>query len=97
MDLELPFHEWNPLFVRKTSNSNLKEFTNKVMNIAYNIIHGVDLRKITKEGREWLQFTPETRVGVWFLFKDHTIIRVYGFEGKAYKLSAFLKVRIIAM
>ena len=36
-------------------------------------------------------------MGDWFSFKDHTVIRIFGFEGKPYKFLVFLTIRILAM
>ena len=43
---------------------------------------------------EVLQFSPNRRVVDWFLLKEYTIIRVYGFVHEPYILSAFLTPRI---
>ena len=89
--------EWNPLFLGQKNKSNYSKFTNKVMKFTYTIIHGFDLIIIPKEGKEWLQFTLETRVGDWFLFKDHIVIVIYGFEGQPYKFLVLLTARVLAM
>jgi hypothetical protein len=44
-----------------------------------------------------MQPTSQLPSGDWFLFEDHTVIRVYGFTGKPYKLPAFLTPRIFAL
>ena len=61
------------------------------------VIQEVDFPRMPREGKEWMQFTPETRVSDRFIFEDHTILRIYGFEGKPYKLHMLLTVRIVAM
>ena len=43
------------------------------------------------------QFTPDKRIGDWFLLEEHTIIRVYGFSHEPYILLAFLTPRIFAL
>ena len=69
MDKDLLVHEWNPIYVRKCSKSNFIEFTNKVMRITYNVIHGIDMPRMPKEGREWLKSTPKTRVATSLFFR----------------------------
>ena len=44
-----------------------------------------------------LQFIPDRRIGDWFLLKEHTIIRIYGFVHEPYILPAFLTPRIFAL
>ena len=51
LDLYLHVYEWNPIFIRKASNSNFTVFTNRVMKIAYVVIHGIYLPRIPREGK----------------------------------------------
>ena len=51
LDKNIPMYEWNPIFVRKYSNSNFTKFTNKVMRIVYVVIHGIDLPRMPREGK----------------------------------------------
>ena len=67
------------------------------MKIGYIIIYGTNPPIMLKEGKYLLQLIPDTRVGDHFLFKDHIVIRIYGFEGETYKLPKFLTIRILVM
>ena len=40
--------------------------------------------------KEFMQFSPEKRIGDWILLEEGTIIRVYGFTHEPYILPAFL-------
>ena len=44
-----------------------------------------------------MQSSPEDRIGDWFLYKDFTVLRVYGFAGEPYRLPVFLTPRIFAL
>ena len=44
-----------------------------------------------------LQSSLEDRIGDWFLYKDFTVLRVYGFSGEPYKLHVFLTPRLFAL
>ena len=44
-----------------------------------------------------MQSSPEDRVRDWFLHKDCTVLRIYGFTGEPYKLTAFLTPRVFAL
>ena len=46
---------------------------------------------------EMLEFSPDIRVGDWFLLKEHTIIKVYGFVHEPYILLTFLTPKILAL
>ena len=46
---------------------------------------------------EVLQFSPDRSVVDWFLLKEHTIIRVYGFSHEPYIFPIFLTPRIFAL
>ena len=55
------------------------------------------LPRVLEDMECMMQSSPEDRVGDWFLYKDSTILRVYGFTGEPYKLPAFLTTRIFAL
>ena len=63
------------------------------MKVRYTIIHGIDLPRIPNEGKEWLNFNPNTKFCDLFLFKYHRLIRIYGFEGKPYQFT----IRVLDM
>ena len=51
---ELPVFEWNRMFLSCAINYNYSKFIEKVMIVAYMIIHGIGLPRIPKEGKELL-------------------------------------------
>lgn len=53
--------------------------------------------KISQELKELLQLSPNNRTGDWYIFENHTIIRIYGFEGQPYIFSAFLTPMVYAL
>lgn len=44
-----------------------------------------------------LQYSPETGVGDWFLFKDHIVISLYGSKVQPYKLPIYILPCIFAL
>ena len=52
---------------------------------------------LLEEMKCMMQSSPEDSVRDWFLYKDSTILRIYGFTGEPYKLPAFLTPRIFAL
>ena len=55
------------------------DFTNRVMSSVYKLIFNKELPRVSEDMKSKLQLSSEP-IGDWFLFKDHTIIRVYGFS-----------------
>ena len=51
---------------------------------------------MTKEMKAYLQNSNEL-VGEWFLYKEFTILRIYGFENEPYRLPVFLTKRIFVL
>ena len=73
------------------------EFANSIMSEMYKMLFDEELPRVLEEMKCLMQSSPEDRVGDWFLHKDSTVLRVYGFTGKPYKLPAFLTPRIFAL
>ena len=69
------------------------DFSNKIMAKIYQMFFKVELPMVSKEIRSKLQLSIEL-IGVWFLFRDHAIIKVYGFTGTPYMLPAFMTSRL---
>ena len=55
------------------------------------------LPRVLEDMKCLMQSSPEDRVGDWFLHKDSTVLRIYGFTGEPYKLPAFLTPRVFAL
>ena len=56
-----------------------------------------EMPRVLDEMRCLMQSSPEERVRDWFLYRDYTVLRVYGFAGQPYRLSSFLTPRIFAL
>ena len=78
---------------KESTNISFFEFTNKIMTKFYYLFSKVELPRVLEEMRNKLKLSQEP-IGDWFLFKDHTIIRVYGFTGEPYILHAFMTSRL---
>ena len=63
----------------------------------YTLLHDGPPPRVIPEMIQELQSTPPLATGDWFLYEDHTIIRVYGFGGRPFILPAFLTPRIFAL
>ena len=70
---------------------------NLIMAKIYRLMFQSKLPRVFPEMEEMLQFAPDRKVGDWFLLKEHTLIRVYGFAHEPYILPAFLTARIFSL
>ena len=78
-------------------NENILWYINKFLPILYTLLHDMTPPRVILEMIQELQTTPQLATGDWFLYEDHTVIRVYGFSGRPFKLPAFLTLRIFAL
>ena len=53
--------------------------------------------KINEEIKGVLQLAKNNRVGDWYLYQDHTEIRIYGCQLTLYKFPKYLPMRIFAL
>lgn len=80
----------------ETGSMSFFEFTNKVMSRIYQLFFNAELPRVFQDMNTKLQLSSEpTRY--CFLFKDYTIIRVYGFTKAPYVFPFFLKPRLFAL
>ena len=70
---------------------------NLIMAEIYQVMFQNRLLRVLPEMEEMLEFSPDIRVGDWFLLKEHTIIKVYGFVHEPYILPTFLTPMILAL
>ena len=73
------------------------EFSNSIMSEIYKMLFDEVLPRVLEEMKCMMHSSPDDRVGGWFLYKDSTVLRIYGFTGEPYKLPAFLTPRIFAL
>ena len=92
-----PTMDWCPKIRSTPKNKNLWWYINNFLPILYTLLHDDPPPRVIPEMFQELQSTPQLATGDWFLYEDHTVIRVYGFEGRPFKLPAFLTPRILAL
>ena len=68
---------------------NMFEFANSIMSEMYKMLFDEDLPRVLDEMKCLMQSSPEDQVGDWFLYRDYTVLRIYGFIGHPYRLPAF--------
>ena len=73
------------------------EFVNTIMDEIYKMIFDDVLPRVLEDMRIMLQSSLEDKMGNWFLHKEFTVLRVYGFTGKPYRLPFLLTQRIFTL
>ena len=67
------------------------------MSEIYKMLFDEGLPWVLEEMKSMMQASLEDRVGDWFLYKDFTVLKIYGFTGEPYRLPDFLTPRIFAL
>ena len=65
------------------------KYINLLMEEVYKVFFHNKLHRVFLE-MEALHFSPDRKIGDWFLLEDHTVIRMYGFSHEPYILLAFV-------
>ena len=78
-------------------NSNFFKYMNLFMEEVYKVFFEEKLPRVLPLMKEVLQFSPDRRIGDWFLLEEHTIILLYGFIHNPYILPAFLTPRVFSL
>ena len=90
----LPTMEWTIVMRYAPEVGGFKGFVDYIMSVLYTLMHGETPPRIFGECMKLIQQAPNVKVGEWYIFKDHTIIRVYGAEVKPYKIPIYLTMHI---
>ena len=67
------------------------------MSNVYLMIFQTTMPRISQELKDLLQLSFHTKMGDRFIFENHIVIRIYGFEGETYLLPPFLTPRISSL
>ena len=89
--------EWTYSVRQHPEGKGYTKFVTDFMSRAYEIIHDSPTPRIFPKQKELLQFSETDCVGDWYLFEDHTEIRVYGCAFPPYKLPKFVPMRIFSL
>ena len=76
---------------------NMFEFVNTIMAEIYKLLFDDVLPRVLEDMRLMLQCSSKDKTRYWFLYKEFTVLRVYGFTGEPYRLPAFLTPRIFTL
>jgi hypothetical protein len=88
---------WTSLVRKRPQNEGFTKYVNRFMSTAYTIIHEEVPPRLFPEFKKLLQLSLDTKVGDWYLFQNHTEIRIYGSEAQPFLLPVFLTMRIFSL
>ena len=83
----------NSIFSREARKISMFDFINNIMSKVYHMIFNARFPRVPEEMKTKLQLFLDIKTGDWFLYKYHTVIRVYGFIEAPYLLPASLTPR----
>ena len=78
-------------------SSDFFKYMNLLMAKVYKVFFQKQLPRVFPQLQEALQFSPDRRIGDWFLLEEYTMIRVYGFIHEPYIFLAFLTPRFFSL
>jgi hypothetical protein len=92
-----PVTAWTSLLRKNSSEFSFKHFIDQFYHPVVSMLSGWKEPRINEEIQRILHLSDLAKTGDWYLYQDHTEIRVYGCELPPYKLPKFLPVRIFSL
>jgi hypothetical protein len=83
---------WTYLIRKKLQNEEFFEFINHFMSTTFTIIHEEAPPRIFLDCKKLFHLSLNAKVGDWYIFRNHTKIRIYGVEVQPSKLPRFLTI-----
>ena len=88
---------WTSLLKHNSTEFSFMEFIDQFYHLVVSMLGGRPEPRINDEVQRILHLLDNTKTEDWYLYKDHTEIRVYGCELAPYKLPKYLPVRIFSL
>jgi hypothetical protein len=92
-----PVTAWTSLLKHNSVEYDFKAFIDQFYHPVVNMLSGMPEPRINDEVQRILHLSDNAKTGDWYLYQNHTEIRVYGCELAPYKLPRYLSVRIFAL
>jgi hypothetical protein len=92
-----PVTAWTSLLKHNSVEYNYKAFIDQFYHHVVSMLSGMPEPRINDEVRRILHLSDNAKTGDWYLYQNHTEVRVYGCELAPYKLSRYVPVRIFAL
>jgi len=88
---------WTPLFHRSNSPYPYIDFIYLFVHPAATMLLGSPPPRNSADIRRVLQLSKQYKLGDWYLYQNHTEIRIYGCELPPYKIPKYLPMRLFAL
>ena len=88
---------WTPIITKDSTQSTYTEFIDSFIHLIVNILSSSSEPRVNEEIKKVLQLSEHSRIGDWFLYQNHTEIRVYGCQLTPYKLPKYLPMRLVCI
>lgn len=88
---------WTPLVQKFSTTFPNKDFIDSFVYPVMNMLTGNTQPRVSQEIKRVLQLAKNSKVGDWYLYHNHTEIRVYGCQLAPYKLPKYLPMRIFSL
>ena len=84
-----PITFWTSLLRRNSTEFSFKQFIEQFYHPVVSMLSGRPEPRIDEEFQIILHLSDLTKMGDWYLYQNHTEIRIYGCELAPYKLSKY--------
>jgi len=88
---------WTPLIQKYSTVFSYKDFIDSFVHPVVNMLSSSSKPRVSDEINKVLQFSKHSRTWDWYLYRNHTEVRVYGCQLTPYKLPKYLPMRIFAL
>ena len=88
---------WISLLRKDGSEFNYKDFTDLFIRSAMNLLNKTEQPRVSEEIKRILQLSEHCKVGDWYLYENHTELRIFGSILAPYKFPKFLTIRVFAL
>jgi hypothetical protein len=88
---------WTSLLKHNSTGFSFKKFIDQFYYPMVRMLSGRPKPRINDEVQRILHLSDHTKTGDWYLYQDHTKIRVYGCKLALYKLPKYLPIIIFSL
>jgi hypothetical protein len=88
---------WTSLLRHNSTKFSFKQFIEQFYHPVVSMLSGRPEPRINEEIQRILHLSDLTKTGDWYLYQNHTEIRVYGCELAPYKFPRYLPMRIFSL
>ena len=92
-----PVTAWTSLLKHNSIEYSFKAFIDFFYHPVVSMLSGRPEPQINDEVQRILHLSDNAKIGDWYLYQNHTEIRVFGCELAPYKLPKYVSVRIFAL